>query len=287
MRLAPLLLMHPCLALQELLASGYLSPADVRVVVGDSAWVPQQLEGEVARGTWAVARCGLLSTHAVVFSEDGLPVLHATQLAVTAGRTGVPRDSSMHVSSHAAHIYTSHVDSAIFATYSCRVTPDFLDLFSAVPPAAQPAQPAAQSAQSGEGGPGGPLGAMFAALDRSAAAVSARAYEDRMWGKCLRWDGAAAGKLLLLPVLPAACLRVQLAFVDSDTPCPSHLGLAAAIVRRCSTSNAVCLSLTTAAACRRCPPDLCLSQPSRPALQRSGARVRGDGQRAARRVAGH
>lgn len=41
---------------QELLASGYLSPSDVRVVVGDAAWVPQQLEGEVARGTWAVAR---------------------------------------------------------------------------------------------------------------------------------------------------------------------------------------------------------------------------------------
>lgn len=46
----------PHRALQELLDSGYLSPGDVRVVLGDSGWVPQQLEGEVARGTWAVAR---------------------------------------------------------------------------------------------------------------------------------------------------------------------------------------------------------------------------------------
>ena len=61
-----------------------------------------------------------------------------------------------------------------------RVTPEFLDLFS-------PAQPAAQPQQAPEGAPGGPLGTVFAALDRSAAAVSARAYEDRMWGKCLRW----------------------------------------------------------------------------------------------------
>ena len=51
---APILFVFNCE--QDLLASGYLSPSDVRVCVGDSAWVPQQLEGEVARGTWAVAR---------------------------------------------------------------------------------------------------------------------------------------------------------------------------------------------------------------------------------------
>ncbi|PRW39376.1 transcriptional regulator isoform C [Chlorella sorokiniana] len=113
---------------QELLDSGYLSSSDVRVVLGDSAWVPQQLEGEVARGTWAVAR----------------------------------------------------------------VTPDFLDLFSAVPPAVQPALPA-------EGSPGSPLGTMFAALDRSAAAVSSRIYEDRMWGKCLSALGPECAALASVP----------------------------------------------------------------------------------------
>lgn len=40
--------------LQELVDEGYLTPSDVRVCMGDSGWSPGQLEGEVARGTWAV-----------------------------------------------------------------------------------------------------------------------------------------------------------------------------------------------------------------------------------------
>lgn len=40
---------------QGLLDEGYLAPSDVRLCVGDAGWAAGQLEGEAARGTWALA----------------------------------------------------------------------------------------------------------------------------------------------------------------------------------------------------------------------------------------
>lgn len=85
--------------------------------------------------------------------------------------------------------------------------------------------------------------------------------------------GASASGGLLLLLASCCCFQpsrnklrvrlrccIQLACeyscrVDADPPCPSHLRLAAAMLRRCSTRNAVCLRLASAAACQLHPPD--------------------------------
>lgn len=160
----------------------------------------------------------------------------------------------------------SHSELALLILMCRRVAPDFLDLFSSMPSSQQPAE------QPPEGAPGGPLGAMFAALDRSAAAVSARVYEDRMWSKCLRW---AAGALSVWQWFRVCRER------------PDH--------RRRGKEGLPALTcpwLAAAFTSRHALPHTASHSGGSPAplpntLQCPGTRVRSDGQRTAGCVAGH
>jgi hypothetical protein len=165
-------------------AEGYLSPGDVRVCMGDSAWSPGQLEGEVAAGMWAVVRWAATAAR-------------PTTLRRQAGRGWGAREpfrafASCRVQPQPAAWRCSASSSALLLCSAAlrsepvppslprRVAPDFLDVFG---PAAAAASTLDASAGSG-GDNDGP----------------AAAYEGGMWSKCLGCVLRRAG----LPCLPAA-----------------------------------------------------------------------------------